>query len=57
MIVSLWRVGDEQTNKLMTLLYKNWLRGGTVKEALRKAQLTLRKNNPPFVWAGFLVVE
>lgn len=57
LILSLWRVRDKETTELMMLFYRNWLSGQTVREALRKAQLTMRKKYPPFYWAGFVVVE
>ncbi len=57
MVMSLWRVPDEATTKLMTLFYNNWLSGQSPHEALRKAQLKMKQEYSPFYWAAFVVVE
>ena len=58
MILSLWKVPDQATMELMTLFYRGWLGGKSSREALRSAQLQLKKKYPsPYFWAGFVLVE
>lgn len=58
MILSLWQVPDKPTMELMTLFYKNWLDGQSTADALRSAQLDLKKKYPsPYYWAGFVLAE
>lgn len=57
LIVSLWRVPDKLTAELMTLFYHNWLSGQSTRDALRSAQLNMRKKYPPYFWAAFVLVE
>jgi CHAT domain-containing protein len=57
LIISLWRVPDKETMKLMTLFYRNWLSGQSCREALRQAQLKMKEKYPPYYWAAFVLVE
>lgn len=57
LIMSLWQVPDKETMELMLLFYENWMRGQSVREALRKAQLTMKEKYPPYYWAGFVMAE
>lgn len=57
LILSLWKVPDKETVELMTLFYKNWTRGQPTREALRSAQLEMRKKYSPYYWAAFVLVE
>ncbi len=60
-LMSLWKVPDEETTELMDQFYKNWLEGGMTKqEALRQSSLkilnSLRERYGvahPFLWGGF----
>lgn len=56
-IVSLWAVGDQSTQFLMTKFYQN-LQGGMNKaQALRQAMLTTMKHyKRPKSWAGFTLI-
>jgi CHAT domain-containing protein len=58
-LMSLWQVPDQQTARLMSLFYKNWLSEKIpVADALRAAQNALRERGyDPFYWAGFVLVE
>jgi CHAT domain-containing protein len=38
-IVSLWDVADQPTNRLLPAFYRSWLRGADKAAALRSAQL------------------
>jgi CHAT domain-containing protein len=56
MIMSLWKVDDDATQKLMTMFYKNWLSTKTSSgEAFRAAQQELKKIYPqPKYWGAFI---
>jgi CHAT domain-containing protein len=53
-VSTLWPIDDAATSSLMTSFYAN-LKGGKKKaQALREAQISLRKDYPhPFFWAAF----
>ncbi|WP_438035457.1 CHAT domain-containing protein [Sorangium sp. So ce204] len=54
-VMSLWKVGDLATRDLMTSYYAALARGGGRSEALRSAQLQIRRERPhPHAWAGFI---
>lgn len=59
MIISLWKVPDEETSALMTEFYKAWTSEMTMKQAFDKAQLSLQKRYPtdPYKWGGFVLIE
>jgi CHAT domain-containing protein len=58
LIMSLWKVPDEQTAELMTFFYSNYFNGMTKSQALKKAQLSMKtKYNAPFTWGGFILLE
>jgi CHAT domain-containing protein/tetratricopeptide (TPR) repeat protein len=55
LVMSLWKVADEQTAELMLDFYQRLLSGRPRAEALRCAQLELRKSyRSPFFWAAFI---
>jgi CHAT domain-containing protein len=61
-IISLWPVPDQETTELMIMFYRNLLSGYTPKEALRNAQLSMKKTMSekslsPFFWAAFILIE
>lgn len=55
-IMSLWKVDDAATQKLMTLFYHTWLQQKKdAREAFRSAQLELMKTYPqPRYWGAFV---
>lgn len=60
-LMSLWVVDDDATQQLMTAFYKNYLSntatGEGKREALRKAQLEVRKHYPhPYHWGAFVLI-
>jgi CHAT domain-containing protein len=62
-LMSLWAVPDRETQELMTLFYAKWLSGMDKHEALRAAQLEMRRSvkaryghDLPFYWGGFVLV-
>jgi len=55
LVMSLWKVPDEQTRELMENFYRRLLRGEPRADALREAQLEMKKNYPdPFYWGAFI---
>ena len=63
MLMSLWAVRDRETRELMTLFYDKWLSGMDKQEALRAAQLEMRRrvtarygHDLPNCCGGFVLV-
>jgi CHAT domain-containing protein len=55
LVMSLWKVPDQQTSLLMELFYRNLLQGSPRAEALRQAQLAIKADNPhPLYWGAFI---
>src|SRR5581483_3334823 len=55
LVMSLWKVPDEQTKELMVDFYQRILRGEPRAEALRQAQQTVRARHPdPYYWGAFI---
>lgn len=55
-IMSLWKVDDEATQKLMTSFYENWIETKDMQKAFVEAQKTLRDEYPhPFYWGAFVL--
>ena len=57
-LVSLWRVDDRATARLMERFYRRLLAGQSPAESLREAQLSLRQDTgwrAPYHWAGFVL--
>ena len=62
-LMSLWAVPDRETQELMTLFYGKWLAGEDKQQALREAEMELRRRvsvrygrDLPFYWGGFVLV-
>ena len=56
-LMSLWRVDDEVTQKLMITFYKNWLQYHNKRKAFRDAQAKIREDHPePEYWGAFVMV-
>lgn len=56
LVMSLWRVDDESTLKLMRSFYSNLIGGESVSASLRNAQLDLMKHDRhPFFWSPFII--
>ncbi|QSE96279.1 CHAT domain-containing protein [Fulvivirga lutea] len=56
LVMSLWQVDDEATQKLMTHFYTYWTNGTPMRESLRLAQQELRKKYPsPYYWGAFIL--
>ena len=57
LILSLFKVEDEATSKLMTLFYQRYLETGDIFDSFKKAQLELRETyDSPLTWGAFIVV-
>ena len=59
LIVSLWKVSDKHTSRLMVELYKYILKGDNYSTALREAKLHMLKNPKtafPKSWASFVLI-
>jgi tetratricopeptide (TPR) repeat protein/CHAT domain-containing protein len=55
LVVSLWKVPDEQTRELMIDFYTRVLSGQAVADALRQAQLSMKEKYPdPYYWGAFI---
>lgn len=59
-LMSLWKVDDQVTEKLLTEFYTNWLeRKLPMRESLEKAQAWLHGQElyrNPYYWAGFVLI-
>lgn len=57
-IMSLWKVSDEATKRLMTSFYKEWMNGKNKEEAFFAAQKSLRNTFPePYYWGAFVMLN
>jgi CHAT domain-containing protein len=57
LVMSLWEVDDDTTQRMMVDYYRRLAKGDGRIEALRQAQLALRadpRSSHPFFWAGFI---
>lgn len=56
-LMSLWKVSDEATQKLMNVFYDEWLKLGNKRAAFQKAQQQIRKEYAhPYYWGAFVMV-
>jgi len=61
-IMSLWKVPDQETAQLMSAFYSNWLKGMTKPNALRSAALSILNDRRtkygvahPYFWGAFIL--
>ncbi len=55
-IMSLWKVDDSATQKLMVEFYKNWMKSDNMRNAFIKAQKNLREAyTNPYYWGAFVL--
>jgi tetratricopeptide (TPR) repeat protein len=59
LLLSLWRIKDEETSEYMQLFYSELLKQNNITKAYTSTQSSLRKKYPnsPMKWAGFVLVE
>lgn len=59
LMISLWKVPDAETAKLMTSFYTYWLQDKlSIRKALMTAQKDFRNRGlDPYFWAGFILLE
>jgi hypothetical protein len=56
-VMSLWTVNDESTNRLMDHFYHTLTSGDSASESLRSAQVQLIQNEThPYFWASFAII-
>jgi CHAT domain-containing protein len=56
-IMSLWKVSDEATQKLINLFYAEWLKTGNKSASFIKAQKQLKLTYPdPLFWGAFVMI-
>jgi tetratricopeptide (TPR) repeat protein len=56
-IISLWKVNDETTQKLMSVFYQELIKTGNKVTAFKNAQSSLKKEFPePYYWGAFVMV-
>ncbi|HVD97057.1 MAG TPA: tetratricopeptide repeat protein [Cytophagaceae bacterium] len=56
-IISLWKVDDIATQKLMVIFYEEWLKSGSKRQAFTFAQNKLRSEfKEPLYWGAFIIV-
>ena len=57
LIISLTKVQDEATQKLMTYFYDQYIKTNQIKSSLKYAQLKLREEyDNPYLWGAFLLI-
>ncbi|MGO9690838.1 MAG: CHAT domain-containing protein, partial [Syntrophobacteraceae bacterium] len=55
LVMSLWKIPDEETRTLMEGFYRSVLEGRPRAEALREAQLEIKAASPePRFWGAFI---
>lgn len=58
LIMSLWKVSDEATQKLMTSFYKNYLLLNNKQKAFKAAQAELKAlYKDPYYWGAFVLIQ
>lgn len=56
-LMSLWKVNDEATQKLMTYFYENFVQTGDKAASLKLAQLKLKEELTfPYYWGAFILI-
>ncbi|MCH2046176.1 MAG: CHAT domain-containing protein, partial [Saprospiraceae bacterium] len=57
LLVSLWKIPDQETAVFMEVFYKYYLTGNDAQQALIKTQRKLRKKHSAYMWAGFVLLN
>ena len=57
-LMSLWKVPDEETKELMRIFYKELLNGNAPHQSLKTAQKQMMaRGKTPYYWAGFILLD
>ncbi len=57
-VVSLFKVNDEVTQKLMLTFYEKWLKTGDKRRAFSEAKKEIKQQYPdPIYWGAFMMIE
>lgn len=57
LIMSLWKVNDQTTQKLMSSFYRNWFEGKDRLDAFNQAIAEVRKEfSDPYYWGAFVIL-
>lgn len=56
-IMSLWKVPDEQTSEMFQLFYQELLNGKSIHQSFVEAQTKMKEKYSPYYWAGFVLLE
>ena len=56
-IMSLWKVPDNQTAELFDIFYIECFAGKSIHEAFQIAQAKMKVKYSPYYWAGFILLE
>jgi len=58
-MMSLWKVPDQETSEFMTEFYSNYLNGTSIPDSYQKAQKVMRNkySNDPYKWAAFVLMR
>ena len=58
-IMSLWKIPDQETVEFMEVFYQNFVEGDEIRTAFNIAQKEMKDQYPdqPYLWAGFVLVE
>lgn len=56
-IMSLWKIPDEQTAELFEYFYQELFSGKSVHQSLEIAQSKMKEKYDPYFWAGFVLLE
>lgn len=57
MLLGSWDLPATETDQLMRDFYTDIFKGASIYPAFKEAQSKLRKNNPPYKWAGMILTE
>jgi CHAT domain-containing protein len=57
LLISLWKVPDQQTLELMQYFYKFYLKTEDAAEALHQAQLKMSKKYRAYYWGAFVLMD
>jgi CHAT domain-containing protein len=58
-MMSLWKVPDNETAEFMTIFYASWLSGKSIRAAFNDAQNKMKETyySQPYKWAAFVLIE